>query len=174
MRRPGELRLRSQAGTTLIETLIACGILIVVVVGLLSMITVATSHTENQGHLVSRTTGYAQDKMEQLLALDYDDTQSDTTVYPVVAAGGTGLAEGGSVDPAAPVDQYADYLDQGGNLQVSGGGEPDGWFYKRVWEVSVPSPNLKQITVTTIVRSSVGGAMLSRSTMAALKTRFPL
>jgi hypothetical protein len=55
----------SQTGATLIETTIACGILIVVVAGLLSMVTVATNHTENQGHLVARTTGYTQDKMEQ-------------------------------------------------------------------------------------------------------------
>ena len=152
--------------------MIACAILTVVVTGLLSMVTVATNHTENQGHLVSRTTQYSQDKLEQLLALKYEDTQSDTTVYPVAPAGGTGLADGGSSSPATPEPDYADYLDQNGNLLVSGGGEPTGWFYKRVWQVSTASVNLKEITVTTIVRSSVGGAMLSQSTVAALKT-FP-
>jgi Tfp pilus assembly protein PilV len=170
---------RSQTGATLIETMIACAILLVVVVGLLSMITVATNHTENQGHLVSRTTQYAQDKMEQLLALEHDDAQSDTTVYPVAAAGGTGLAVGGSADPAAPVALYVDYLDGSGNLLASAGiTPPEDWFYKRVWQVSdthtPPVNNLKQITVTAIVRSSVGGALLSRSTVAALQTRFPL
>jgi hypothetical protein len=180
MRTRGKPDVRSETGATLIETMIACAILLVVVVGLLSMITVATNHTENQGHLVSRTTQYAQDKMEQLLALDYDDAQSDTTVYPVAAAGGSGLALGGSADPAAtPVALYVDYLDLSGNLLASVGITPPAdWFYKRVWEVSdthiPPVPNLKRITVTTIVRSSVGGALLSRSTMAALKTSFPL
>ena len=159
MRIHGGLELRSQAGTTLIETMIACGILIVVVAGLLSMISVATNHTENQGRLVSSTTGYAQDKMEQLLTLDYDDPRLDV---------------GGGSDPAMPVEEYVDYLDHGGALLPSAGiTPPEGWFYRRVWEVVTPSLNLKQITVTTIVRSSVGGAMLSRSTMAALKTSFP-
>jgi len=163
MRTHGGLDLRSQAGTTLIETMIACGILIVVVAGLLSMITVATSHTENQGHLVSSTTGYAQDKMEQLLTLDYNDAR---------------IAVGGSSDPAMPVEEYVDYLDQGGALlPFAGITAPEGWFYMRVWEISdthvPPVDKLKQITVTAIVRSSVGGAMLSRSTMAALKTSFP-
>ena len=100
MRAHGGLDLRSQAGTTLIETMIACGILIVVVVGLLSMITVATNHTENQGHLVSSATGYAQDKMEQLLTLDYNDVR---------------IAVGGSSEPAMPVEEYVDYLDQNGS-----------------------------------------------------------
>jgi Tfp pilus assembly protein PilV len=175
MKTSRQLDVRSPAGTTLIETVIACAILLVVVSGLLSMVTVATNLTENEGHLVARTTQYAQDKMEQLLALKYEDSQSDTTVYPVAAAGGTGLVSGGSVDPAAPVALYVDYLDQSGNLQVSvGTTAPDGWFYKRVWQVSLPplSSNLKQITVTAIVRSSVGGAQLSQSTVAALKT-FP-
>jgi hypothetical protein len=165
--------LRAQTGSTLIETTIACAILLVVVSGLLSMVTVATNQTENQGQLVSRTTQYSQDKMEQLLSLKYDDAQSDTTVYPIAASGGTGLSEGGNSDPASPVAQYVDYLDQSGNLLVAvGTTAPDGWFYKRVWQISTASINLKQITVTTIVRSSIGGAMLTRSTVAALKT-FP-
>ena len=57
--------------------------LLVALVGLLSMASLATAITENQGHLGARTTEYAQDKMEQLLELTYGDAQSDTTVFPV-------------------------------------------------------------------------------------------
>jgi len=48
-----------ERGTTLLETTIAAAILLVVLVGLLSMATVATSLTENEGHLAARTAEYA-------------------------------------------------------------------------------------------------------------------
>ena len=73
-------RLAGEEGTTLIETMIACGILFVALAGLMSMGTIATMHTENQGHLAPRTTEYAQDKMEQLMALAFTDGTSNTAV----------------------------------------------------------------------------------------------
>ena len=41
--------------------------------GLLSMAALATTYTENHGHLEARTTEYAQDKLEQLLTLPFTD-----------------------------------------------------------------------------------------------------
>ena len=67
------IMLKSERGTTLIETVIATSLLLVVTIGLLSMAAIATVYTENHGHLEARTTEYAQDKMEQLLALVYTD-----------------------------------------------------------------------------------------------------
>ena len=119
MRTHGRLDLRSQAGTTLIETMIACGILIVVVVGLLSMITVATNHTENQGHLVSSTTGYAQDKMEQLLALDVQRCAASTA--------------GGGSTRRCPIEEYVDLPRIGGGAQLPvrlAIATPESWFYQ--------------------------------------------
>ena len=122
------VRCTSEVGTTLIETTIACAILLVAMAGLMGMSSIATGLTENQGHLAARTTEYAQDKMEQLLALKYGDAQSDTTVFPATNSGGTGLAVGGSVNTAAPAAQYVDYLDQSGNLLViTGNAAPAGW-----------------------------------------------
>jgi len=180
-------RLESETGTTLVETSIALAILLVMMAGLMSMAAVATSTTENQGHLAARTTEYAVDKMEQLMELTYGDAQSDTTVFPSVNNGGTGLAVGGSVNPAAPVVGYADYLDQNGNVLCATGNPctaapPANWFYKRVWRVSdcgvagqcsTVSPNLKQMTVTAIVARSVAGAKVSQSTISAYKTNCP-
>ena len=142
------------------------------------MAQLATSTTENQGHLGARTTEYAVDKMEQMLELTYGDAQSNTTVFPSVNNGGTGLAVGGNSDPAAPVVNYADYLDQSGNVLCTVGTPctatpPATWFYKRVWQVSVPSANLKQITATTIVRAGFARAQLSRSTVSSYKTNCP-
>ena len=74
------------------------GILLVVMVGLLAMAALATVYTENHGHLEARTTEYAQDKMEQLLALAYTDQVANTIVFPAAPSGGTGLAVGGSTD----------------------------------------------------------------------------
>jgi hypothetical protein len=162
-------RLWSDRGTTLIETAVATAILLVVMVGLLSMAAIATTYTENHGHLEARTTEYAQDKMEQLLALAYTDSASDTTVFPAAANGGSGLAIGGTTNTAAPVNLYVDWLAQDGTLLGGGTTQPTNWFYERAWQVTQSSTGVKQITVTAIVRTSVGRAIIPTSTVVALK-----
>jgi hypothetical protein len=171
-------QLRDARGTTLIETAIACAIMLVVMAGLMGMSTMATSITENQGHLGARTTEYAVDKMEQLLELTYGDAQSNTTLFPSVNSGGTGLAVGGSPNTAAPVVGYADYLDQSGNVLCAvatpcTATPPANWYYMRAWQITTPSANLKQITVTATVATSVARAQISTSTVTAYKTNCP-
>jgi len=171
-------RLKSENGTTLIEVAVASAILLVVMTGLMGMAALATSITENQGHLGARTTEYAVDKMEQLQELTYGDAQSNTTVFPSVNNGGTGLTVGGSSNPAAPVVGYTDYLDSNGNILCTVAAPcaavpPATWYYKRVWQISTPSANLKQMTVTAIVKTSVAGAQLSQSTVSSYKTNCP-
>ncbi len=171
-------RLKAQDGLTLIETAIASAILLVVMVGLLSMAALATTYTENHGHLEARTTEYAQDKMEQLLALAYTDGGSDTVQFPAAATGGSGLKVGGSSDPSAPVNLYVDWLAQDGTLLLGGTTPPTSWFYKRVWQVTcavgpcsdtAPATGVKQITVVATVRSALGGELIPKSTVVALK-----
>jgi prepilin-type N-terminal cleavage/methylation domain-containing protein len=165
-----------QHGFSLMETMIALGILAVVAAGVLPLGIIAAKATENQGHLNARTTEYAQDKLEQLMALAYGDSTSDTTVFPAVNAGGTGLTKGGSVKTNAPAAGYVDYLDINGNVLAAGGGgaAPANWYYMRAWQISSPRANLKQITVIARVNaSSLGGpGLLPQSTVSALKT-FP-
>jgi hypothetical protein len=163
-------RIRSETGTTLIETAIASAILLVTMTGLLSMGALATMYTENQGHLAARTTEYAQDKMEQLLALAYTDAVTSTVVFPAASTGGTGLTSGGGTNTAAPVNGYVDWLKYDGSLLGGGTTAPADWFYERVWQITSPSSGIKQITVTTTVRSSVGGALIPKSTVVALKS----
>jgi hypothetical protein len=165
---------RSERGLSLVECVFAISLMTILALGLMPLGVIATVTTENQGHLMARTTEYAQDKLEQLLALQYGDVTSDTRSFPATNAGGTGLNVGGSSDPAAPTALYVDYLDVDGALVPSAGvTEPDGWFYKRVWQVSQVSVNLKQITVTAIVRNAVGSTgRIPQSTVGALKT-FP-
>src|SRR5262245_57258673 len=142
-RRRLRVRFSEEAGTTLIETMIECGILVVGMAGAMGLTSMAMSITENQGHLGARTTEYAVDKMEQLLELTYGDAQSNTTFFPSVNAGGTGLggniavgATVGNSNPVAPVVGYADYLDANGNVLCTPATPctvtpPATWYYKR-------------------------------------------
>jgi prepilin-type N-terminal cleavage/methylation domain-containing protein len=166
-------------GFSLLETLVGLSLLLVVAAGMMPLATVAFSMSENQGHLASRAAEYAQDKLEQLMALSYGDTASDTRVFPATDLGGSGLNIGGSSNPANPVAQYVDYLDVDGALIASANGAPpQGWYYQRVWQVAtVPAPgggvvaNLKQITVTATVRWTSGAyALRPRATVTSLKT----
>ena len=190
MRRINKKRFRkarnSESGMSLIETVIALALLLVVAVGVLGLGAIAMATTENQGHLMARSAEYAQDKMEQLLALKFCDATSDTTVLPTSSAGGQGLAGcaaplnnngtgiGGSSDPTAPVAGFVDYLDDSGNLLPTGtgGAAPNGWKYIRVWQISSANAanTVKQIAVTVKVNSDIAaGGALPQSTVTALK-----
>ena len=162
-------RWKSETGTTMIEVAVASTILLVALLGLLSMGSLATVYTENHGHLEARTAEYAQDKMEQLLALAYTNQTSNTVVFPAATIGGTGMTPGGSVNTAAPVNGYVDWLGSDGSLLGGGTSAPTKWFYKRLWQISSPTTGLKQISVMVSVRSSVGGALLPKSTVTAVK-----
>lgn len=98
LRRPrtehAERRLRDCArlerGSSLIETLVAAAILVIVVAGVLPVFMLSTQTTYAQGDVATRVTEYAQDKMEQLVSLNKDniisdgfnDATTDTTVFP--------------------------------------------------------------------------------------------
>ena len=170
----GQTMKTKQSGFSLLEVMFALSILMIVALSLIPLGVVATTTTENQGHLDARVTEYAQDKLEQLLALAFSDQLTDTRVFPAFATGGTGLAVGGNSDPTgAPVDKYVDYLDINGTLKPAAGGVPPaGWFYKRVWQITSPGANLKQIAVSTIVNTQVGKiGRLPRSTVDRKSTR---
>jgi type II secretory pathway pseudopilin PulG len=179
---------KSQQGMTAAETLVALGILLIVASGVMGLAAVAVTTTENQGHLAARAAEYAQDKMEQLMALKFCDSTSNTAPtsgYVTSPTGGTGLAgcasvgvggapsvgsAGGGLNTAAPVAQYVDYLDASGNPVAAGGN----WAYIRVWQISIPAgtTGLKQITVKAQVRNTVGGnaGLLPNATVIALKS----
>jgi len=175
---------RSQQGFSLLEMAVALGILLIVAVSTMSLGALALATTENQGHLQARTAEYAQDKMEQLLALSFCDGQTDTTVYPAVGTGGTGLAgctnnpnpnipptplAGGGLSFNAPVGRYVDYVDSNGNPTSTSGN----WQYMRVWQISLPAGTtlIKQISVACEVRSSVAGqGQFPQTTVIALKS----
>src|SRR5260370_23800761 len=97
------LRIRkSQAGLTVMETVIALAMLVIVATGVMGLAAVAVSTTETQGHLAARTAEYSQDKMEQLLGLHFCDGQTDTTQFPALSTGGFGLAGCTNLTAAVP------------------------------------------------------------------------
>jgi hypothetical protein len=164
-------RCKTQAGVTLIETMMAILVLTIVSVGILGLAAVAMRTTESQGHLGARAAEYAQDKMEQLLSLRFDDTQTDTSVASFIAnsaAGAPGLLAGGSLNPAAPVAGYVDYLDSNGNPLGNAPGA--NWFYQRVWQITDVSPTMKQISVLAVARTGTTTGQLPQATLASLKT----
>jgi type II secretory pathway pseudopilin PulG len=183
---PAATRGNADEGFSLLETVFALGILAIVAMGILPLGLLAVTTTENQGHLMARTTEYAQDKLEQLMALSFGDSTSDTRAFPAPATGGSGLTPGGSADTSAPSANYVDYLDMNGNVLAvgGGGGAPANWFYMRAWRVEEVDPGnttcplvaprlcLKRITVSATVRVTANGVvgLVPRSTVAALKT----
>jgi hypothetical protein len=170
---------RSQRGVTLVETLVAGIVLMIVVVGLLPVFVFGLQTTNTQGNVATRTTEYAQDKMEQLLALTFSDGTTDTTVYPAAAngcAGSTcGLGGGamaastsiGSIPPAAVVTYFVDYLDVNGTLLTSSTGA----YYTRQWKISIDATqNLKTITVVVTSVDSPGiNGLAPSATLVSVK-----
>jgi prepilin-type N-terminal cleavage/methylation domain-containing protein len=173
-------------GFSLVETMVGMTILLVVAAGVMPLAIVTMQISENQGHLVARSSEYAQDKLEQLMALSFGDTITDTREFPAADTGGSGLTPGGSLNPAAPTFLYVDYLTADGVLIDSPDGTPpDGWFYQRLWrieEVGAADANcpvtvsaaqicLKRITVTARVRiAASAGPTIPSATVATLKT----
>jgi len=184
-------RARDERGTTILEVVVASALLVTLMAGLMGLSSLAIATTENQGHLAARATEYAQDKMEQLLALDYSDTLSDTRTFPASSCPVTtpakpcGLTPGGSYNVDSPVEYYVDYLDVNGNLcgttgaacaAPSGTTPPSGWFYERAWKIddsttdgTLPT-NLKRIAVAASTSRGFGGVTRATSYLTVLKS----
>lgn len=132
------------------------------------MFTVAVSQDSSRGDVATRTAVFAQDKMEQLLALTFNDSSSNTTVYPTASSGGTGLggvmagsATVGGITPASPIASYVDYLDAGAQQTTATGAS-----FMRQWMISTNSAgNLKTITVLTTVVSWSGQGLAPSVTL---------
>jgi hypothetical protein len=162
-----------EGGVTMIETVVAVGILLAAVTGLLVPFHTAINQNKSQGELATRTTEYCQDKMEQLLALSFNDGATNTAVYPAAATGGTGLggtmaanSTAGGASLASPTTGYVDYLDQTGALLTSSTGA----LYKRVWSISTDATaQLKTVTVITGTTITAGQGAPPQSTVVCVK-----
>ena len=160
-------KLKRQAGFTLIETMFACFILLACSIGILSLFTISAVKNSNRGEDATRTTEYAQDKMEQLMSLQWQDTTSDT-VRHIIGTGpnytfpclnlsmqttctGTGLTVGGDANPSdTPVTKYADYITQNPtDLSWISSDSATGANFVRQWQIALDSTGkVKIITVS--------------------------
>jgi prepilin-type N-terminal cleavage/methylation domain-containing protein len=142
----------NQRGFTLIEMMIACVVLLVGIVGVSTVFGVAILQTSQQGDQSTRTAEYAQDKMEQLMALDYSDAQSDVTAPITAQTGGVGLTPGGSLSLSTPATGYVDYIDGNGAAVTTAANNT----YTREWLITEDTTlNVKTITVKVTAKVGV-------------------
>jgi prepilin-type N-terminal cleavage/methylation domain-containing protein len=174
---------RREQGFTLLESLIACAIFLIGISGIMGMITIASVMNAGQGNLATRSTEYAASKMEQLMALSFTDSVSDTRFLPTATSGGSGLGAGTTASTTYPSGgnlvapsfthtgiavtcadtNYCDYIVQGTNsITVSTGATgtaapPAGAAYMRQWQIQVDSTgNIKTITVLVTSLQALG------------------
>lgn len=159
---------RSNAGFSLVETVVSIGILAAVSLGVAQLFTIATQANRNAKTQTS-TALLASEKMEQLksltwgfdvegLGLPLTDTTTNLSANPPTANG-----RGLNPSPAGTLDEnttgYVDYLDAKGAWVGNGAAPPDTAVFIRRWSVDpLPTnPNntlVLQVLVTTPMRDA--------------------
>ncbi len=145
-----------ESGVMLLETLMAAAILLICLVGVLSLLLVAATENQTHGQDMTRTAMYAQDKMDQLMALSFNDASTNVTVYPPTTGGSCppGCGLGGTMaasttvgSTTTPTSGYVDYLDSTGAPLSSSTGA----FYERMWSITTDSTGTyKTLTVLAL------------------------
>jgi type II secretory pathway pseudopilin PulG len=116
----------SGRGFTLLETLIATGLIVTAVAGLAQLFALSVRFTRDAGQFGVALVA-AQDKLESLraLAFGYDDDGEPMT--------DPGLRASPAHTLAADVERYVDWLDERGSVT---GGVSDAAAYVRRWRIS--------------------------------------
>jgi len=164
-------------GVTLIETMIAILVAFVVMSSLGAVVFTAMVANKNQGTEVTRMTGLAQEKAEQLLRLGFANTSTNTTLISdpgwaigLTASSATTLTQLTDCPAAgSPNVGYVDFLDDNGQPLAGdcSTAVATGFGYQRRWKIAnVPGVvGLKQMTVVVYAPNAVraGGATPSVS-----------
>jgi prepilin-type N-terminal cleavage/methylation domain-containing protein len=172
-------RLNDQRGFSMVEVVVAMGILTVVSLGVAQLFA-ASTRVNITARSQTSTTMLAEQKIEQIRALTwgYDaqglpvsDTVSNLAVYPATAGGG-GLGPSASDSLEKNRTGFVDFVDAGG-AWVGTGTAPSGTaVYIRRWSIQpLPTnPNntlVIQVLVTTIANEA------SRQSTVAPRVRMP-
>lgn len=164
---------RNEQGVSLIETMIAVLVAFIAMSSIGAVVFTAMASNQSQGVEQSRMTSAAQERMEQLLRLDFNDTMTNTTL---VSDSGwqVGLTSNSTTDldvlTACPSSTgstadigYADFLDSQGNALAGTCATvlPASYFQRRWKIVDTGTTGLKQITVVVLSPHAVkaGGAI---------------
>jgi type II secretory pathway pseudopilin PulG len=154
-----DCRRPAEAGFSLVEVIIATGILATALVSLAQLFAIST-----KSNLSARNSGtamiYAEQKIEQLRALSYTldssglpstDVTTDTSVYPPATSGGTGLSPSTENTLQSNTDGYVDYIDHLG--RSLGGGEtiPDNTAFIRRWSIEPLPTNPNNVTIIQVL-----------------------
>jgi type II secretory pathway pseudopilin PulG len=154
---------KSESGFSLVETIVATGLLAgaVAVLGQMFAISMAENTSARMGTFAAVL---AEQKMEQLrgltwgfdiIGLPLTDTSSNVALPIQSAAGGPGLSPSPSDSLRSNVSGYVDYVDEFGRIIGGGATVPDGAAYIRRWSVEpLPTnPNNTVILQVVVTRS---------------------
>jgi type II secretory pathway pseudopilin PulG len=150
---------RAEAGFSIVEVMVATGLLASALVALAQLFAIATS-TNVAARSSTLTMMLAEQKIEQLRALQYtfdraglpvQDTLTDLAVYPPAAAGGKGLSPHTENTLQANTDGYVDYLDHYGRTLGGGTVVPDGTAFIRRWSVEPLPTNPNNVIILQVL-----------------------
>ena len=158
----------AEGGFSLIEVIVASGILATALVALGQLFAIATTSNVSSKSTTFATV-LAEQKLEELRALSWGfdtsglpvtDTTTDTASPTDETTGGTGLTPSPDSALQENTDGYVDYVDQFGNKLGGGTTPPAGTIYTRRWTVEpLPTnPNNTIIIQVLVTRHRDRGA----------------
>jgi type II secretory pathway pseudopilin PulG len=174
---------KSSAGFSLLETLVAITLLTVGVCSLAQLF-VISARANQRAHAITTASVLAQQKMEQLRALMWGvddlgraltDTTSDTTTMPERPAGGVGLSPSPGNTLAMDTPGYCDFVDAFGELVDAGAGPssvPAASVYTRRWSITrVPANPDNTIVVQVRVIATTPWGQGESASIVGVRTR---
>ena len=150
-----------EKGFSLLEAIIAAGLLAGALAALGQMLAIAVA-THRSARAGSDATVLAQQKMEQLRGLTWGfdvsgfpivDTATDTAASVETPTGGTGLTPSPTDTLVSNTSGWVDYVDQSGAALGGGTQVPAGAMYLRRWAIEpLPSNPSDTIVIRVFVR----------------------
>lgn len=157
--------MKRQRGTTLIETMIATAMCMVVVFALAGLVAMSTKQSKEMGTTVSQATALAAQQVDLLLGLAWTAAAMDTRL----TAGGSLSCVLSSCNAS-----YIDFLDANGlvltGVTPSNAASNPAVFFIRRWEIANTTSTLKGLRVR-VEGKAVGRDISPSSTLATYKAQ---
>ena len=147
---------RSQAGTSLIETLFAVAMCTIVVFALAGLVTAATRQSKDTGISASQATAFGAQKLDDFMRLDFSGA--------TLTAGGTGAITDANYCTANT--SFCDYLTIDGTATTSTAAN---LYFTRRWQITDVTTTLKRIDILVQPRA-IGTAVAPTIRMSTMKS----